>query len=217
MPYHLISAKLDNNRQPHVIQPYNVPIPQNDQFKRHDEAVYSMWMHFVDFCMANSESASFITAGGEKVARIAEAPCFNAPDIPTNPYTKGHRLPVFRALSTATSVPNDVAKVAPVKTAPVVFLPAFGVVSPGSPTTVTSSSLHSHNTNPSSMSSKVLSFPQPSGRGKVESSHSSEMSVATTRDSRSSSSSAASGILEELMGCERELALEIELEDAIFS
>ena len=93
MTFNSVSAKLDNNRQPHVIQPYNVPPPQNDQFRRHDEAVYSMWMHFVDFCLANSES--------HHSSYPDLAPCFAAPDLPMNAYTKLPRLPIFRVLSAA--------------------------------------------------------------------------------------------------------------------
>jgi hypothetical protein len=91
MPYQVVASKLDTNRQPHVIQSYNVPPPQDDQFHRHDLAVYSIWMHFVDFCLANSESTNFPYPDA--------APCFSAPDFPVNSYTKLPRLPVFRVLS----------------------------------------------------------------------------------------------------------------------
>ena len=50
LPPEMVNQKLDMNRQPHVIQRYNVPSPQNDQFRRHDQAVYSMWQHFVTAC-----------------------------------------------------------------------------------------------------------------------------------------------------------------------
>ena len=39
-----MNQRVDNNNQPHVIQRYHVPSPQNNQYRRHDEAVYSMWM-----------------------------------------------------------------------------------------------------------------------------------------------------------------------------
>jgi hypothetical protein len=93
MPYNAVAQKLDNNRQPHVIQPYNVPSPQPDQFRHHDEAVYSMWMHFVDFCLATGESTN--------VPYANLAPCFAAPDLPINAYTQLPRLAVFRVLSAA--------------------------------------------------------------------------------------------------------------------
>jgi hypothetical protein len=93
MSYNSVAVKLDNNRQPHVIQPYNVPPAQNDQFRLHDEAVYSLWMHFVDFCLATSDSAH--------LGYSDDAPCYAAPDLPVNSYTKLPRLPVFRVLSGA--------------------------------------------------------------------------------------------------------------------
>lgn len=91
MPYNLVAAKQDNNRQPHVIQPYTVPPPQNDQYLRHDQAVYSMWMHFVDLCAACATS--------EGPSQGDNAACYLAPDTATNAYTQEKRLAVFRALS----------------------------------------------------------------------------------------------------------------------
>lgn len=90
MPYPMVAAKLDANRQPHVIQPYSVPLPQADQYRRHDTAVYSMWMHFVDFCLANSE--------GTSAAYADASACFSAPDVEINSYTQLPRLEVFRTL-----------------------------------------------------------------------------------------------------------------------
>jgi hypothetical protein len=95
MPYPVVASKLDTNHQPHVIQTYNVPPPQDDAFHRHDLAVYSIWMHFVDCCQAISES--------ENCPYPADnAPCFAAPNLPLNSYTKQPRLPVFRTLSADT-------------------------------------------------------------------------------------------------------------------
>ena len=51
-----MNQRVDNNHQPHVIQRYHVPSPQNNQYRRHDEAVYSMWMHFVIYCSLDPES-----------------------------------------------------------------------------------------------------------------------------------------------------------------
>ncbi len=91
MPYPMVAAKLDMNRQPHVIQPYSVPLPQADQYQKHDATVYSMWMHFVDFCLATSDSNN---------ARHADsAPCFAAPNVPINAYTGEARLKFFQFLS----------------------------------------------------------------------------------------------------------------------
>ena len=93
MPYSMVAAKLDSNRQPHVIQPYAVPLPQVDQYRRHDQAVYSMWMHFVDCCEANNDSNSQQQLGAGAVS------CYSAPDLAVNSYTGQRRLSVFRALS----------------------------------------------------------------------------------------------------------------------
>ena len=91
MPYPMVAAKLDMNRQPHVIQPYSVPLPQADQYQKHDATVYSMWMHFVDFCLATSDSNN---------ARHADsAPCYAAPNVPINSYTGEARLKFFQFLS----------------------------------------------------------------------------------------------------------------------
>ena len=56
LPFHVVNQRVDNNRQPHVIQRYHVPSPRNDQYCRHDQAVYSMWMHFVIFCSMEVEN-----------------------------------------------------------------------------------------------------------------------------------------------------------------
>ena len=90
MPQSLVNEKLDGNGQPHVIQTYSVPAPQNDQYQAHDRAVYSMWMHFVDFCLANQSP---------KAAPGAVSPCFSAPNTLLNRYTNRRRLPVFFKLA----------------------------------------------------------------------------------------------------------------------
>lgn len=100
MPYSAVAAKLDSSRQPHVIQSYNVPEPQNDQYARHDQSVYSMWMHFVDFCVANSESVEMNATNSDL------APVYSAPDTPINAYTNLYRLPFFRALSAGMAAAN---------------------------------------------------------------------------------------------------------------
>ena len=43
---------MDSYRKPAVFQEYNVPYPQNDIYQRHDETIYSVWMHFVMFCVS---------------------------------------------------------------------------------------------------------------------------------------------------------------------
>ena len=89
----MVSVKQDSNQQPHVIQSYCVPLPQYDQYHLHDTAVYSMWMHFVDFCIANSESSV------ETVRNADMWPCFTAPDNLINTYSNKERLKIFQVLS----------------------------------------------------------------------------------------------------------------------
>ena len=93
MPFSMVSVKQDSNQQPHVIQSYCVPLPQYDQYHLHDTAVYSMWMHFVDFCIANSESSV------ETVRNADMWPCFTAPDNLINTYSNKERLKIFQVLS----------------------------------------------------------------------------------------------------------------------
>lgn len=98
MPYPMVAGKLDSSRQPHVIQSYSVPLPQADSYHKHDAAVYSMWMHFVDFCMANSESSH--------IRNNADAsPCYSAPDTSLNSYTDQQRLQIFQVLSRSNGHP----------------------------------------------------------------------------------------------------------------
>lgn len=103
MPYNLVAQKLDNTRQPHVIQHYVVPVPQQDQYRHHDQSVYSMWMHFVDFCLANADPLG-----------VEKATVFSAPDLPVNAYTKQSRLAIFRQLS---STPASSTSTTPSKAA----------------------------------------------------------------------------------------------------
>jgi len=74
--------------QPHSVQPYCVPVPQQDQYHLHDAAVYSMWMHFVDFCLANASPCHHPDT----------AMCYAAVDVAVNPYTRSNRLSIFRTL-----------------------------------------------------------------------------------------------------------------------
>ena len=91
----MVAGKLDMNRQPHVIQSYSVPIPQYDQYHTHDAAVYSLWMHFVDFCMANNES-SMNMYNMPTATTTDTAPCYCAPNEPVNSYTNQSRLQIFQ-------------------------------------------------------------------------------------------------------------------------
>ena len=54
----MVCQRVDYNRQPHVIQRYHVPSPKNDQYCRHDQALYSMWMHFVIYCSMDLETSN---------------------------------------------------------------------------------------------------------------------------------------------------------------
>lgn len=37
---------------------YDVPIPEKDDFEGHDEAIYSIWQHYVDFCIVSTVAHS---------------------------------------------------------------------------------------------------------------------------------------------------------------
>ena len=104
-----------NQLQPHVIQPYHVPIPF-DSFPRqtnlvqipscvlntntgnntdgtgfgkfHDRCLYSLWMHFADYCGTLNGNPSVYAAAAEG-------------DGGTNRYLGSRRLPVFVALAGA--------------------------------------------------------------------------------------------------------------------
>lgn len=53
MPLPLVSRQMDSSgRKPSVFQEYNVPFPQRDVYCRHDQCVYSLYMHFVLVCMS---------------------------------------------------------------------------------------------------------------------------------------------------------------------
>lgn len=86
--------------QPHTSQPYCVPVPQNDQYHMHDAAVYSMWMHFVDFCLANATPCTHPDT----------AMCYAAVDVAVNPYARSKRLSVFRTLCNGQHVPYPGAR-----------------------------------------------------------------------------------------------------------
>lgn len=82
--------RVDASGQPIVVQCYNVPFPKYDQYHRHDSALYSLWNHFIEFCMKDAEDNrhSVITN-----------------DTFMNPFIQKRRLPVFIALAHS----NDLA------------------------------------------------------------------------------------------------------------
>lgn len=54
-PIDNLNKRLDSNGKPHLIQSYNVPEPQVNEFYLHDSSLLSIWNHFVDFCQHNSQ------------------------------------------------------------------------------------------------------------------------------------------------------------------
>ena len=127
LPFHIVCQRVDYNRQPHVIQRYHVPSPKNDQYCRHDQAVYSMWMHFVIYCSMKLENSNSHRHAEAEIAAYAH-PGYKYPpesyhtlivpssspkckqsnnlqsfflegDLAVNPFTNVNRLEVFRNLS----------------------------------------------------------------------------------------------------------------------
>ena len=96
LPFREVNQRVDYNRQPHVIQRYHVPSPQNDQYCRHDQAVYSMWMHFVIFCSMELESANSHRHAEAEIAAFAH-PRYKYPlesnrsRIPPSSSSKGYQ------------------------------------------------------------------------------------------------------------------------------
>jgi hypothetical protein len=110
-----------NTGQPHVIQPYHVPIPfaglapgqrvpaaiasTHTGSNRagtgfgafHDRCLYSLWMHFADFCMVQQLPPDQSAAGND----------------PTNKYLGSRRLPIFVQLAAGTA-PRDRGPARPV-------------------------------------------------------------------------------------------------------
>lgn len=77
---------------------YSIPAPRAEDdayFQAHDRGIYSLWMHFVDFCLVCQEIADDLPPG------VDAARCYVARDTFLNQYTQQPRLPVFRALSAA--------------------------------------------------------------------------------------------------------------------
>ena len=50
MPLDAVWRTLDDHGQPSVGQRYDIPAPCDDLYQRHDESIYSIWMHFVTYC-----------------------------------------------------------------------------------------------------------------------------------------------------------------------
>ena len=98
--------------QPSVFQQYNVPAPRDDEYVNHDTAIYSLWMHFKDFCQASQMSDSTDSTDGaasvqqsretkSQIALTCENPEFNI-------HTNRPRSPVFRMLTNGLSLTDSV-------------------------------------------------------------------------------------------------------------
>lgn len=75
----LVSRRHDG--QPLVTQEYSLPKPKYDEFRDHDMAIYSVWNHFIRFCLKNSDQV------------------FEEDYSPINQITGKPRLRIFRQLS----------------------------------------------------------------------------------------------------------------------
>lgn len=78
----------------HNFRPYSVPAPKNDQYRLHDQALYSLWMHYVEFCKVTT-----------KARKAPKAPKMAPQDLPVNIFTQRSRLPVFQLLSSSNGCP----------------------------------------------------------------------------------------------------------------
>jgi len=90
MPIQEVRKKLDSSKQPHVIQNYVVPGPDawnNPTECIHDQAIYSMWMHFTEFC-GNASSGVTDKSSNTFNSKVAK-----------NQYSKRQRLALFVNLS----------------------------------------------------------------------------------------------------------------------
>ncbi|KAJ1423914.1 hypothetical protein B484DRAFT_432519 [Ochromonadaceae sp. CCMP2298] len=93
MPWSAVVREPENRNVPLITQPYIVPAPNSCSFStsNNDQAVYSMWETFMDFC--KSDILSVVT-----VPR-ATPPQVHDPRTRNNVYTGKPRLPVLVRLS----------------------------------------------------------------------------------------------------------------------
>lgn len=90
-----------------MVQEYNVPHPQQDRYRRHDQAVFSLWMHFVELCSkmyAQERQANFSRAAIQSATSMNES---NEVVKLINNYTQEERLFVFIELSLGRQVTAD--------------------------------------------------------------------------------------------------------------
>lgn len=92
MPVGEVGKKLDCNGQSTVIQQYSVPVPQYDQYRRHDQSVYSLWMYFVEFCILLNQRSE---------------PEVEPKNTVSNAFTGLPRLRTFVALSRGESIESE--------------------------------------------------------------------------------------------------------------
>jgi len=85
--------RLDNHGKPRVIQQYHVPPPQSNDYKAHDEAVYSLWNNFVEFCQWNSNH----NYDNDNTGYLSS-------NVIANKYTNKKRLNTFLLLSNGKSI-----------------------------------------------------------------------------------------------------------------
>jgi hypothetical protein len=74
-------------------------VPQNDQYRLHDQALYSLWNHSVEFCRANSKMQHKMANAGPILEDASTV--FTPRDVPINAFTHCQRLPVFQLLSSS--------------------------------------------------------------------------------------------------------------------
>mmetsp|Transcript_5422 Transcript_5422/g.11848 ORF Transcript_5422/g.11848 Transcript_5422/m.11848 type:complete len:438 (+) Transcript_5422:68-1381(+) len=77
---------------PLTVQPYSVPYPQRDMYHAHDQSVYSLWTHFVDFCL-------YSTALSRANMGAGMLPAEPDPLDELNAYTEEPRLNCFRVFA----------------------------------------------------------------------------------------------------------------------
>ncbi len=82
-----------NKKTDHNFRPYAVPTPKNDQYKQHDQALFSLWNHYVEYCKTTIKTSK----------NVVPAKCMT--DQPVNTFTQNRRLPVFQLLSASNSHP----------------------------------------------------------------------------------------------------------------
>lgn len=93
------SGEVSSRNLEHNFHPYAVPVPQNDQYRLHDQALYSLWNHYVEFCRANSKMQHKMANAGPILEDASTV--FTPRDVPINAFTHCQRLPVFQLLSSS--------------------------------------------------------------------------------------------------------------------